>query len=307
MWRHGPVGFDPLCNGCGVKWKRGRILRGHDTAVRVQKTKQSSAKPAASGIALNNNGSAARVGTVSAGGATPSSATATATAGGRKIVRKRGAGESAETKDDGEWTGSVGRRTRMRSGSINSGAGFHASSTPSSVASRTQNSYEAFGSSMGEYERDFLYKTHPSKVVKVDGSMSRNEFQSNLEGVLKRMGLSSERAGVEAENDREGRRKMSPCASELTSGNSRTEFLTAALDIVPSDGLLYVASALRRIAVRSYICGIQDEEEEDEDEDGRSTKDKESQEDMVEFDLDLGELSLGDWRYLCHAIMGIGA
>ncbi|KAJ3121953.1 hypothetical protein HK101_006648 [Irineochytrium annulatum] len=31
MWRHGPAGFDPLCNGCGVKWKRGRILRGCET------------------------------------------------------------------------------------------------------------------------------------------------------------------------------------------------------------------------------------------------------------------------------------
>ncbi|KAJ3262258.1 dolichol-P-mannose synthesis [Boothiomyces macroporosus] len=26
MWRHGPVGYDTLCNSCGVKWKRGRIL-----------------------------------------------------------------------------------------------------------------------------------------------------------------------------------------------------------------------------------------------------------------------------------------
>ncbi|KAJ1343507.1 hypothetical protein BSLG_001949 [Batrachochytrium salamandrivorans] len=26
MWRHGPAGTDPLCNRCGVKWKRGRIL-----------------------------------------------------------------------------------------------------------------------------------------------------------------------------------------------------------------------------------------------------------------------------------------
>ncbi|KAI9205640.1 uncharacterized protein BJ171DRAFT_567387 [Polychytrium aggregatum] len=25
MWRSGPPGFSPLCNGCGVKWKRGRI------------------------------------------------------------------------------------------------------------------------------------------------------------------------------------------------------------------------------------------------------------------------------------------
>ncbi|KAJ1570083.1 hypothetical protein HK096_002574 [Nowakowskiella sp. JEL0078] len=26
MWRHGPVGYDDLCNKCGVKWMRGRIL-----------------------------------------------------------------------------------------------------------------------------------------------------------------------------------------------------------------------------------------------------------------------------------------
>ena len=28
MWRHGPIDYDPLCNSCGVKWKRGRILKG---------------------------------------------------------------------------------------------------------------------------------------------------------------------------------------------------------------------------------------------------------------------------------------
>ncbi|KAI8836976.1 hypothetical protein BJ741DRAFT_604698 [Chytriomyces cf. hyalinus JEL632] len=25
MWRHGPLGFERLCNSCGVKWKRGKI------------------------------------------------------------------------------------------------------------------------------------------------------------------------------------------------------------------------------------------------------------------------------------------
>ncbi|KAJ3111987.1 Transcription factor [Physocladia obscura] len=34
MWRHGPVGYDVLCNGCGVKWKRGRILEGLERAPR---------------------------------------------------------------------------------------------------------------------------------------------------------------------------------------------------------------------------------------------------------------------------------
>jgi len=28
MWRHGPVGYNDLCNKCGVKWMRGRILPG---------------------------------------------------------------------------------------------------------------------------------------------------------------------------------------------------------------------------------------------------------------------------------------
>ncbi|KAI9349788.1 hypothetical protein BDR26DRAFT_852803 [Obelidium mucronatum] len=32
MWRNGPVGYDILCNGCGVKWKRGRILLGLERA-----------------------------------------------------------------------------------------------------------------------------------------------------------------------------------------------------------------------------------------------------------------------------------
>ncbi|KAJ3306924.1 hypothetical protein HDV03_003247 [Kappamyces sp. JEL0829] len=26
MWRHGPPGYEDLCNKCGVKWMRGRIL-----------------------------------------------------------------------------------------------------------------------------------------------------------------------------------------------------------------------------------------------------------------------------------------
>ena len=33
MWRHGPKGCDPLCNSCGVKWKRGRILKNSSVAV----------------------------------------------------------------------------------------------------------------------------------------------------------------------------------------------------------------------------------------------------------------------------------
>ncbi|KAJ3069433.1 hypothetical protein HDU99_002940, partial [Rhizoclosmatium hyalinum] len=48
-WRHGPVGFDPLCNGCGVKWKRGRILAGLERAPRspvVKKQKNSATKAA---------------------------------------------------------------------------------------------------------------------------------------------------------------------------------------------------------------------------------------------------------------------
>jgi len=28
MWRHGPVGYNDLCNKCGVRWMRGRILPG---------------------------------------------------------------------------------------------------------------------------------------------------------------------------------------------------------------------------------------------------------------------------------------
>ncbi|KAI8823288.1 hypothetical protein BJ741DRAFT_77147 [Chytriomyces cf. hyalinus JEL632] len=46
MWRHGPVGYDPLCNSCGVKWKRGRILQGLERGTSVkQRRKASTAKP----------------------------------------------------------------------------------------------------------------------------------------------------------------------------------------------------------------------------------------------------------------------
>ncbi|KAJ3192279.1 hypothetical protein HDU82_003257 [Entophlyctis luteolus] len=38
MWRHGPVGYDPLCNSCGVKWKRGRILHGLERAPKLPST-----------------------------------------------------------------------------------------------------------------------------------------------------------------------------------------------------------------------------------------------------------------------------
>ncbi|KAJ3345172.1 hypothetical protein HDU83_004364 [Entophlyctis luteolus] len=38
MWRHGPVGYDPLCNSCGVKWKRGRILHGLERAPKLPPT-----------------------------------------------------------------------------------------------------------------------------------------------------------------------------------------------------------------------------------------------------------------------------
>ncbi|ORY31752.1 hypothetical protein BCR33DRAFT_856862 [Rhizoclosmatium globosum] len=45
MWRHGPVGFDPLCNGCGVKWKRGRILAGLERAPRSPVVKKQRIQP----------------------------------------------------------------------------------------------------------------------------------------------------------------------------------------------------------------------------------------------------------------------
>ncbi|KAJ3065697.1 hypothetical protein HDU98_010934 [Podochytrium sp. JEL0797] len=50
MWRHGPVNFNPLCNGCGVKWKRGRILVGlerapKESAPHVNKKQKLTAQP----------------------------------------------------------------------------------------------------------------------------------------------------------------------------------------------------------------------------------------------------------------------
>ncbi|KAJ3112229.1 hypothetical protein HDU96_004766 [Phlyctochytrium bullatum] len=61
MWRHGPAGFDPLCNGCGVKWKRGRILKGYEK--RKRSTSSSPRPPAAT---LRGNGSGAPAPTASA-------------------------------------------------------------------------------------------------------------------------------------------------------------------------------------------------------------------------------------------------
>ncbi|KAJ3072396.1 hypothetical protein HDU98_003712 [Podochytrium sp. JEL0797] len=45
MWRHGPVNFNPLCNGCGVKWKRGRILVGQERAPKEQPPSSHSHQP----------------------------------------------------------------------------------------------------------------------------------------------------------------------------------------------------------------------------------------------------------------------
>ncbi|KAI8612598.1 hypothetical protein BC830DRAFT_1135983, partial [Chytriomyces sp. MP71] len=44
MWRHGPIGYDILCNGCGVKWKRGRILQGLERAKKDNPHKQKKQK-----------------------------------------------------------------------------------------------------------------------------------------------------------------------------------------------------------------------------------------------------------------------
>ena len=47
MWRHGPVGFALLCNGCGVKWKRGRILTGLERAPKTGPLPKATPAPSA--------------------------------------------------------------------------------------------------------------------------------------------------------------------------------------------------------------------------------------------------------------------
>ncbi|KAJ3393088.1 hypothetical protein HDU84_002765 [Entophlyctis sp. JEL0112] len=47
MWRHGPVGFDNLCNGCGVKWKRGRMPLNGAFIFQKQKAKGQALSPEA--------------------------------------------------------------------------------------------------------------------------------------------------------------------------------------------------------------------------------------------------------------------
>ncbi|KAJ3100262.1 hypothetical protein HDU97_002398 [Phlyctochytrium planicorne] len=52
MWRHGPTGYDPLCNGCGVKWKRGRILKGFE---KRKRSASSSPRPSHSHLASHGH------------------------------------------------------------------------------------------------------------------------------------------------------------------------------------------------------------------------------------------------------------
>lgn len=48
MWRHGPGDFTNLCNSCGVKWRRGKILSTGDNRHHLCKTSSSAAKKSSS-------------------------------------------------------------------------------------------------------------------------------------------------------------------------------------------------------------------------------------------------------------------
>ena len=49
MWRHGPPSFDPLCNSCGVKWRRGRILQEYQRSSQVTVVKRRTSAASSNG------------------------------------------------------------------------------------------------------------------------------------------------------------------------------------------------------------------------------------------------------------------
>ena len=57
MWRHGPGDFTNLCNSCGVKWRRGKILSTGDNRHHLCKTSSSVAKKSSSSSSSSSSAS----------------------------------------------------------------------------------------------------------------------------------------------------------------------------------------------------------------------------------------------------------
>jgi hypothetical protein len=118
MWRHGPGDFTNLCNSCGVKWRRGKILSSGDNRHHLCKIGSSSSKKQTS--SLNKESSPAAV---------SSSATVSANTGEKRkaIFDQWG--------DDAEWDLPRTRKARSCARKLWSGRSLGSSDAEDGLAS----------------------------------------------------------------------------------------------------------------------------------------------------------------------------
>ncbi|KAJ3316790.1 hypothetical protein HDU76_001550 [Blyttiomyces sp. JEL0837] len=368
MWRHGPAGYDPLCNGCGVKWKRGRILRGCERAKPVVVPGASSKSGNKKGSSSNGKGRGQRLNSTSS-----STSGIDDTAGNGPIVLP-GTVTAIQTSTTATSSSSTQDRTSRRSsskysaGNLASFNGGYSSSTSSanlpsvkgklnpnsplsppvaslpllwpSTASEPSEVLEARKRKVSET----LLKLMRGDVVIVgDGESAASATTATSNGMSMGMNIISDGIGGKMPRSLYGNvnktntnTNTNTSTSTTPSPNlplqplhlkgtqSRTAFLTVALEMMPSTGLPFVAAVLRKLAASTaaanavggtgvplplhnsggggfnpgdvncgnggfgeFVIGLEPFVVEE-----------------VEFEVDLGGLSVRDWGYLCGVLVG---
>ncbi|KAJ3132550.1 hypothetical protein HK100_005208 [Physocladia obscura] len=274
MWRHGPVGYDVLCNGCGVKWKRGRILEGLERAPRPPAVPKQQATAKRRSVPYNlqsvpeATAFAESFSSASSSSSLSSSPPTAAAALPVSSSKRRSVAFPAPPANRG--SSATAATLRARNMSLPSLGFSHAQFATNSTSRRNS---ETANNARIESRRDVLLRM-------LDGdSLSTGVRSTGNGGPFVSNSASAPPATAIA-----ARRHSFSSVSEITKDTGlRGIFVCRALEMVEEcESLKAVAEAVR---VLSRGKGHVGEEE--------------------EIDLDVGELSGSEWEYLCGVLINV--
>ncbi|KAJ3403955.1 hypothetical protein HDU80_003467 [Chytriomyces hyalinus] len=323
MWRHGPVGYDPLCNGCGVKWKRGRILQGLER----EKSCVTTSRSQSSNVKKQRKSSSASA---------TSPALSSSKSHSHKSSRPQEKSAAPTHKDDRAFTpqvppaavlpnaGLAATTSKRRAFAIPTPQGLpnnHRDQAPSTNPQRTRATTADF-LPFDKVEEDLEYRTRRTRTTSAPASLVATPAQElHRSMLLKSVLMKFPTLAMHQLNSNvspsctvatpsslySNERALSidcistPC--ELTGSPLRSAFVCAALETIRScTGLKVVANAVRWIQRQSCTKSL----------DPSSVFEIDAKygalavEHVEEINLDVEALSLQDWEYLCGILVSAG-